>query len=233
MTGKPSSQNPRENFPETPRDSSAPLRSAQNDRATTRVAAIQMACGTDPQANLEKAIARVREAAAQGAQIICLPELFRSQYFCQSEDHANFELAETIPGPSTDSLGEVARETGAVIVASLFEKRTAGLYHNTAAIIGTKGELMGRYRKMHIPDDPSYYEKFYFTPGRPRFSQLAHAARQHRRLRLLGSMVSRSRPPNDAARRRDSLLPDRDRLASERERKIRLRPAFCLGNDAA
>ena len=108
--------------------------------AATRVALVQMQCGPEPEANLAKAVARVREAAEQGGQIICLPELFRSQYFCQSEDHANFELAEEIPGPSTAALSAVARETGAVIVASLFEKRTAGLYHNTAAIIG------GRWR---------------------------------------------------------------------------------------
>ena len=124
-----------------------------------------MQCGPEPKANLEKAVARVREAAADRAQIICLPELFRSQYFCQTEDHKYFDLAEPIPGPSTDSLGKVARETGAIIVASLFEKRAAGLYHNTAVLIGPKGEIIGRYRKMHIPDDPAYYEKFYFTPG--------------------------------------------------------------------
>jgi N-carbamoylputrescine amidase len=133
--------------------------------ATTRVAAIQMQCGAEPEANLEKALARVREAAAQGGQIICLPELFRSQYFCQSEDHKYFDLAEPIPGPSTEALGKVARETGAIVVASLFERRTAGLYHNTAVLLGGEGEIIGKYRKMHIPDDPSYYEKFYFTPG--------------------------------------------------------------------
>src|SRR5450432_2016878 len=132
---------------------------------SSRVALIQMQCGPEPAANLEKAVARVREAAQQGARIICLPELFRSQYFCQSEEHSNFELAEEIPGPSTETLGKVARETGAVIIASLFEKRAAGVYHNTAAIIGADGKLLGKYRKMHIPDDPSYYEKFYFTPG--------------------------------------------------------------------
>jgi N-carbamoylputrescine amidase len=115
--------------------------------------------------NLEKAIGFIREAAGQGAQIVCLPELFRSQYFCQSEDHANFALAEEIPGPTTDSLGKLAREQEVVIVASLFEKRAAGVYHNTAAIIDADGKLMGRYRKMHIPDDPAFYEKFYFAPG--------------------------------------------------------------------
>src|SRR5437879_3722066 len=131
----------------------------------TRIALVQMQCGTDPAANLAKAIARIREAAKQGAQIVCLPELFRSQYFCQSEDHANFALAEEIPGPTTAELETVARETGAVIVASLFEKRAAGVYHNTAAIIDAECQYLGKYRKMHIPDDPSYYEKFYFAPG--------------------------------------------------------------------
>jgi len=131
----------------------------------TRVAAIQMQCGPEPQANLEKAVARLREAATEGGEIICLPELFRSQYFCQSEDHKYFDLAEPIPGPSTESLGQLARETGTIIIASLFEKRTAGLYHNTAVLLGSDGEIIGKYRKMHIPDDPAYYEKFYFTPG--------------------------------------------------------------------
>src|SRR5882724_10389350 len=109
-----------------------------------------MQCGTDPAANLAKAIARIRDAAKEGAQIVCLPELFRSQYFCQSEDHANFALAEEIPGPSTAALSEIARETGAVVIASLFEKRAAGVYHNTAAIIGADGKVLGKYRKMHI-----------------------------------------------------------------------------------
>ncbi len=133
--------------------------------ASSRVALVQMSCGVEPAANLEKAVRFVRQAAEEGAEIVCLPELFRSQYFCQSEDHANFALAEEIPGPSTDALSAVAREHKVVIVASLFEKRTAGLYHNTAAIIDADGSLMGKYRKMHIPDDPSFYEKFYFTPG--------------------------------------------------------------------
>src|SRR5689334_21741196 len=131
----------------------------------TRVALVQMQCGTDPAANMAKAIARIRDAAREGAQIVCLPELFRSQYFCQSEDHANFALAEEIPGPTTSELEKVARECGVVIVASLFEKRAAGVYHNTAAIIDADGQYLGKYRKMHIPDDPLYHEKFYFTPG--------------------------------------------------------------------
>ena len=133
--------------------------------ASSRVALVQMRCGAEPAANLERATGFIRDAAAQGAQIVCLPELFRSQYFCQSEDHANFALAEAIPGPTTSQLGEVARESGVVIVASLFEKRAAGVYHNTAAVIDADGSFLGKYRKMHIPDDPSFYEKFYFTPG--------------------------------------------------------------------
>ncbi|HEX8280224.1 MAG TPA: carbon-nitrogen hydrolase [Chthoniobacterales bacterium] len=133
--------------------------------ARTNVALVQMQCGPDPAANLEKAIHFIREAAGQGAEIVCLPELFRSQYFCQSEDHANFALAEEIPGPTTQRLEPIARENNVVIVASLFEKRAAGVYHNTAAIIDADGKFLGKYRKMHIPDDPAFYEKFYFTPG--------------------------------------------------------------------
>ena len=131
----------------------------------TSIALVQMRCGADPEQNLKRAGDFIRDAAKKGAKIICLPELFRSQYFCQSEDHANFELAEEIPGPSTSFIGELARGLRVVIIASLFEKRTAGLYHNTAAIIDADGKLLGKYRKMHIPDDPAFYEKFYFTPG--------------------------------------------------------------------
>lgn len=129
------------------------------------VGLVQMRCSTDPRENLDKAVARTREAAKQGAQIVCLQELFRSQYFCQTEDHARFELAEPIPGPSTQALAKVAKDAGIVIIASLFERRAAGLYHNTAAILDADGSIRGLYRKMHIPDDPLYYEKFYFTPG--------------------------------------------------------------------
>ncbi len=133
--------------------------------ATSKVALVQMRCGTKPEENLARALDFIRDAAKQGARIICLPELFRSQYFCQLEDHANFALAEEIPGPTTDSLGKLAAELGVVIIASLFEKRSAGVYHNTAAIIDADGKFLGKYRKMHIPDDPAYHEKFYFTPG--------------------------------------------------------------------
>jgi N-carbamoylputrescine amidase len=124
-----------------------------------------MAMSPGPEANLNLACARIREAAAQGAQVVCLPELFRSPYFCQTEDAANFALAERIPGPSTEAIGAVARQAGVIVIATLFERRAPGLYHNTAAVIGANGDVVGLYRKMHIPDDPGYYEKFYFTPG--------------------------------------------------------------------
>jgi N-carbamoylputrescine amidase len=130
-----------------------------------KVGLVQMRMGPDPDANLESAIAHIREAAKRGAQIVCLPELFRAQYFCQREDIKLFDLAEPIPGPSTNRLAEVARETRVVIVASLFERRAPGLYHNTAVTLGQDGSIISVYRKMHIPDDPLYYEKFYFTPG--------------------------------------------------------------------
>jgi N-carbamoylputrescine amidase len=130
-----------------------------------KVGLVQMTCGPEPQENLRKAIERVREAARLGAQIVCLQELFSSVYFCQVEDHKYFGLAEEIPGPTTEVLGALAKELEVVIVASLFEKRSAGLYHNTAAILDADGRYLGKYRKMHIPDDPLFYEKFYFTPG--------------------------------------------------------------------
>jgi len=126
---------------------------------------VQMRCTPRPEENVANAMDLVREAAAKGAQIICLPELFRSQYFCQAEDHDNFKLAEEIPGPTSKAMGQLAAELGVVIVASLFEKRAAGVYHNTAVILDSDGSHLGKYRKMHIPDDPLFYEKFYFAPG--------------------------------------------------------------------
>jgi N-carbamoylputrescine amidase len=126
---------------------------------------VQSRCTLDPEQNFRQALAAIREARAKGAQIVCLPELFRSQYFCQTEDHRYFDLAETIPGPSTEALSKLAAELGVVIIASLFERRAEGLYHNTAAVIDADGRYLGKYRKMHIPDDPQYHEKFYFTPG--------------------------------------------------------------------
>ena len=130
-----------------------------------KVGLVQNSCAKDLSENRKKAEAGIREAAANGAQIICLQELFGSLYFCDVEDHANFELAEKIPGPSTDFLSAISKELGIVIIASLFEKRAEGLYHNTTAVLDTDGAYLGKYRKMHIPDDPGYYEKFYFTPG--------------------------------------------------------------------
>src|SRR5438552_2606170 len=133
--------------------------------AKYKVGLVQMAMSADPDENLQHAIDRVEEAARQGARLVCLPELFRSRYFAQVEDAALFDLAEPVPGPSTEALGKVARRAGVVVIAPLFERRAPGLYHNTAAVIDADGRLVGLYRKMHIPDDPAYYEKFYFAPG--------------------------------------------------------------------
>jgi N-carbamoylputrescine amidase len=138
-----------------------------------KVGLVQMRCTDDPAVNLDTAIEGIRRAAGLGAQIVCLPELFRTLYFCQTEDHANFDLAEPVPGPTTDTLARLARELEVVIVASVFERRAAGLYHNTAAVLDADGRLAGTYRKMHIPDDPLYYEKFYFTPGDLGFQTIA------------------------------------------------------------
>ena len=124
-----------------------------------------MSCSGSKEQNLEKAVSRIRDAASGGAQIVCLQELFQSLYFCDSEDYSNFQLAEPVPGPTTEQLGALAKELNTVIIASMFEKRTQGLYHNTAAVLDADGTYLGKYRKMHIPDDPAYYEKFYFTPG--------------------------------------------------------------------
>ncbi len=129
------------------------------------VALVQMSCSPDPDQNLAKAVERIADAARQGAKIVCLPELFRTQYFCQREDAALFDLAEPIPGPTTDAIAEAARKSRVAVIASVFERRAAGVYHNTAAVLDADGSLRGIYRKMHIPDDPLYYEKFYFTPG--------------------------------------------------------------------
>ena len=130
-----------------------------------KIGLVQMSCSSDPAVNAKKAEVFIREAVGRGAKIVCLQELFLTQYFCQVEDHKYFQYAEEIPGPATNRLGKVAGELGVVIVASLFERRAAGLYHNTAAILDADGTYQGKYRKMHIPDDPLFYEKFYFTPG--------------------------------------------------------------------
>ena len=135
------------------------------DARRFKVGLIQMACTPSPEENLRRAVARIGEAASAGARVICLPELFRAQYFCQREDHASFDLAEPIPGPTTEALSGLANKLAVVLIAAAFERRAPGLYHNSAAIIDSSGEIAGLYRKMHIPDDPAYYEKFYFTPG--------------------------------------------------------------------
>jgi N-carbamoylputrescine amidase len=148
-----------------------------------RVGLVQMRCSADPADNLARALAGIEEAASRGAQVVCTQELFRSPYPCQDEDHARFDLAESIPGPSSEALGRLAAARGIAIVASLFERRGPGVYYNTAVVHDVDGRLVGRYRKMHIPDDPLYYEKFYFTPGDLGF--LAHDTRPLR----LGALV--------------------------------------------
>jgi N-carbamoylputrescine amidase len=135
------------------------------DPAKVTLALVQARCVTSKQANVEAAIARIAEVAAAGANIVCLPELFAHPYPCQSEDHRQFDLAEPIPGPTSDALAQAARDHGVVVIGSVFERRGAGVYHNTAIVFDADGRLAGRYRKMHVPDDPLYYEKFYFTPG--------------------------------------------------------------------
>lgn len=130
-----------------------------------KVGLVQMAMSARPDDNVRKAVSRVREAAKLGAEVVCLPEMYRTPYFCQTEDHAHFALAEEVPGPSTEALGEVARETGVAVVVPVFERRAPGVHHNSAAILDADGSVAGLYRKMHVPDDPLFYEKFYFAPG--------------------------------------------------------------------
>ena len=131
----------------------------------TKIALIQMKMSSEPKKNISHAISKIRLASKKGAKIICLPELFLSNYFCQTEKHSNFNLAEKIPGPTTKIFSSLAKQLKIILMISLFEKRTSGIYHNTSIVIDEKGKIIGKYRKMHIPDDPQYYEKFYFTPG--------------------------------------------------------------------
>ena len=147
-----------------------------NTENNLTIALVQMSCGAVPQENLGSALAKVEEAARRGAGVVCLPELFRSQYFCQREDPALFDLAESIPGPSTEALGEVAGRHNVVIIVPVFERRTAGLYHNSVVVVDSDGSIAGLYRKMHVPDDPAYYEKFYFTPGDRGFQAIQTSA---------------------------------------------------------
>ena len=137
----------------------------KNTKQNVRIGLVQMSCTADPQKNLKKAVSRIKLAASEGAQVVCLEELFRTEYFCRTENSRNFDLAESIPGPATDTLCKIAGTSKTVIIASLFEKRASGVYHNTAVVIDADGKLLGKYRKMHIPDDPGFYEKFYFVPG--------------------------------------------------------------------
>ncbi len=136
-----------------------------NTENNLTIALVQMACGADSNENVSAAVAKVEEAARRGAKVVCLPELFRSRYFCQTEDAALFDLAEPVPGPSTEALGKVAGQLNVVIIVPVFERRTAGIYHNSVVVVDSDGSIAGLYRKMHVPDDPAYYEKFYFTPG--------------------------------------------------------------------
>lgn len=138
---------------------------SENKRKKFKIALIQMQCSRDPKKSMASAITHMEKAVKNGANIICLPELFLTNYFCQSEDYRIFDLAEEIPGPSTNILGKFAKKHNVVVVASLFEKRAPGVYHNTVVVIETDGSILGKFRKMHIPDDPLYYEKYYFTPG--------------------------------------------------------------------
>jgi N-carbamoylputrescine amidase len=149
----------------TPLPGGAAFSQPSSNTKIVKLGLLQHACSASPAENLEKTLALAEQAAKKGANIICTQELFRSQYFCQSEDHEHFKLAEPIPGPSTQAFQKIAKKHGVVIIGSLFERRASGLYHNTAVIIDADGKLLGIYRKMHIPDDPLYYEKFYFTPG--------------------------------------------------------------------
>ena len=141
------------------------MKPKKSSSATVRIGLVQMACDADPAKNLKKAIQQIKLASAEGAKIVCLQELYRTPYFCRTEDSKNFDLAESIPGPSTEAFSKLAKLSSTVIIASLFEKRASGIYHNTAVVIDADGKILGKYRKMHIPDDPGFYEKFYFVPG--------------------------------------------------------------------
>ena len=150
--------------------------SLMNQGNNLTIALVQMSCVAVPHENLGSALAKVEEASRRGARVICLPELFRSQYFCQKEDPALFDLAEPVPGPSTEALGEVAGKHNVVIIVPVFERRTAGIYHNSVVVVDSDGSIAGLYRKMHVPDDPAYYEKFYFTPGDRGFQAIQTSA---------------------------------------------------------
>ena len=184
------------------------------------VALVQMRMGADPEANFSAALKHIREAAKLGAQVVCLPELFRTQYFCQREELALFDLAEEIPGPSTAKLADAARESHVAVVASLFERRAPGLYHNTAVTFDSDGKIAGVYRKMHIPDDPLYYEKYYFAPGDLGFQAVDTAAGRVGTLVCWDQWYPEGRAAHRSAGRRNPFLSHGHRLAPERERRI-------------
>jgi hypothetical protein len=182
-------------------------------RGSYKIGLVQMSMAADPAENLRKAEAKVAEAARMGAALVCLPELFRSRYFAQREDAALFDLAESVPGPSTEALGRAALQAGVVVIAPLFERRAPGLYHNTAVVIDADGHIAGLYRKMHIPDDPAYYEKFYFAPGDLGFRAFDTRVGPG----VLGPVVPGGRAPHGAAGSAGAALSHRYRLAPARE----------------
>ena len=200
---------------------------------TFTVGLVQMHCDPEPESNLARTVSAVRRAADSGAQIVCLQELFRSPYFCQRQDPALFDLAEPIPGPSSEQLAKVARETETVVIASLFEKRAPGVYHNTAAVFDADGSLCGLYRKMHIPDDPLYFEKYYFTPGDLGFKAFDTTLWQGGRAGVLGPVVSRSGAADGLAGSGDPGLSDCHWLASGGKGRARQGAACSVGVDAA
>ena len=203
-------------------------RRGKNARTVT-LGLVQMRCGDKPADNLDKAIERIRRAARDGADVVCLQELFRSRYFCQKEDVALFRLAETIPGPTTRALAKLAREKRIVVVASLFEKRADGVYHNTAVVLDADGTIVGKYRKMHIPDDPLYYEKFYFTPGDLGFRSFATRRAKIGTLVCWDQWFPEGARLTALARRRDPRLSDGDRLARRRGRRTSTSRSATLG----
>ena len=200
---------------------------------TFSIAVVQMRVAPDAPTNLAKAEAAIADAAKAGAQIVCLPELFLGPYFCQVEDASLFDAAEAVPGPHTERLGHAAKKNGVVVVGSLFERHMAGLYFNTATVHDADGSYLGKYRKTHIPDDPLYYEKYYFTPGDLGFQCLRHEVREGRHARLLGSMVPGSGPAHGVKRGRGALLPHGHRLAPEGKGPIRRGPARGVGDEHA
>ena len=165
-------------------------------KSTLIVSAVQQPCNEDRQTNLDFSIAKIHEAAAANADLVVLPELHLGPYFCQNEDYNHFNLAQTIPGPATEILSAIAGKLKIVIVSTIFEKRAPGLYHNTAVVFDKDGSIAGKYRKMHIPDDPGFYEKYYFTPGDLGFKPIETSIGKLRRINLLGSVVSRGRQIN-------------------------------------